>query len=52
MTELFLEALMFFIAAFMGIFALLILAECQHIKAERRKRQQVERWVNDRCQNH
>lgn len=50
MTELFLEALMFFIAALMGIFALFIFAECQHMKAERRKRQQVERWVNERCQ--
>jgi len=51
MTELILEALQFFIAALMGIGALFIFAECQHMKAERRKRQQVERWIDERCRN-
>ena len=48
MTQLILEALQFFIAALLGIFALFVFAECQHVKAERRKRQQVERWVDER----
>jgi len=51
MTQIFLEAFRFFIAALLGIFALFIFAECQHMKAERRKRQQVERWIDERCRN-
>lgn len=45
MTQLILEGLRFFIATLMGIGVLFIFAECQHMKAERRQRQQAERWV-------
>lgn len=45
MTQLFLEALMFFIAALTGIFALFVFIECQHVKAERQQKRHTERLI-------
>ena len=52
MTQLFLEALMFFIAALTGIFALFVFIECQHVKAERKQKRHTERLIDERCRRH